>query len=165
GEMRLRAVLFLQRILSRDVPFEERLHLAAEHIRSALGAERVGLVIGSAPDAGLVASAPHGAGFDPASAAAWAVRTGRPVFAGDLSRDVRFDGRRDGVTAPVRGLVLPLSSAEETIGALAVERSGDLPAALGVAAREMALHLALGVDNAKLTLRQRRFTEELEDKV
>ena len=48
---------------------------------------------------------------------------------------------------------------------LAVEREGELPVATRAAAEEMATHLALGIENVRLTLRQRRFAEELEDKV
>jgi signal transduction histidine kinase len=48
---------------------------------------------------------------------------------------------------------------------LAVERVGELSAATRAAAEEIATHLALGIENVRLTLRQRRFAEELEDKV
>jgi signal transduction histidine kinase len=164
-ETRLRTVLYLQRILSRDLSLEERLDLAAEQMRHALGAQRIGLVIGWSVDARIVASAPHGFTFDETSAAGWVLRTGRPVYAEDLWRDSRFERGDVRAAHPVRGLVLPLDSPHGPIGALAVERPGHLPHAIRVAAREMALHLALAVDNAKLTLRQRRFTEELEEKV
>src|SRR6266702_604620 len=40
-----------------------------------------------------------------------------------------------------------------------------LRTARGPRRREMALHLALAIENARLALRQRRFTEELEEKV
>jgi signal transduction histidine kinase len=67
--------------------------------------------------------------------------------------------------SPVRGLILPLDAGSGSLGALAVERVGGLSPARRAVAREMAVHLALAVENARLTLRQRRFTEELEEKV
>jgi signal transduction histidine kinase len=48
---------------------------------------------------------------------------------------------------------------------LAVERLGELPASIRAGAEEIARHLALGIENVRLTLRQRRFAGELEDKV
>ena len=51
------------------------------------------------------------------------------------------------------------------VGAIAVERRGDFTAPLRAAVDEMAMHLALAIDNARLMLRQRRFTAELAEKV
>jgi signal transduction histidine kinase len=204
--LRLRTVLDLQRGLSRDAPLQERLDVAAERVRDALGAEHVALVIGCAPDVRVVASAPEGLGFVEGSAVGWTLREGQPVSAQDIGRDPRFAsgqaawpsrvseetapaardvvrgpalparpclGRRFGSGAespgespsPVRGLILPLDAGSGSVGALAVERVGGLSPFTRAAAREMALHLALAVENARLTLRQRRFTEELEEKV
>lgn len=163
--LRLRAVLELQRGLSRDAPLNERLDLAAECVKDALGAERVALVVGCTPDARVVGSAPGGLRFAEESAVGWTLREGQPVFAQDIERDPRFAPARAAGPIPVRGLVLPLDSGSGLLGALAVERVGGLSPATRAAAREMALHLALAVENARLTQRQRRFTEELEEKV
>ena len=66
---------------------------------------------------------------------------------------------------PVRALAVPLVSGAGVVGVMAVEWSGELSRATRAAAEELALHLALAVENARLTLRQRRFAEELEEKV
>ena len=162
---RLQAVLDLQRSLGRDIPFEQCLGLAAEQVRAVLGAEGVGLVVGYAADTRMVATAPSGARFVEQSAVGWSLREGRTVFVEDLTRDARFAPEQIAGPTPVRGLVLPLDSGSGPLGALAVERAGGLPAAMRAAAQEMALHLALAVENTRLTLRQRRFTDELEEKV
>ena len=87
------------------------------------------------------------------------------MFVEDLHTDGRFASEQLPGPVPVRGLLLPLDSGSGALGVLAVERAGDFPAATQAAARELAVHLALAVENARLTLRQRQFTEELEDKV
>jgi len=163
--LRLQAVLDLQRNLSRDIPLQQRLDLAAEQAAAALGAERVGLVVGGATDARVIATAPAALRFNEQSAVGWTLREGDPVSVHDLHRDARFASEQIDDPTPVRGLVLPLDSGSGPVGALAVERAGGLPSTTRAAAREMALHLALAVEKARLTLRQRRFTEELEEKV
>ncbi|PYO57800.1 MAG: hypothetical protein DMD83_07330 [Candidatus Rokuibacteriota bacterium] len=156
---RLQAVLDLQRSLSRDIPLQQRLDLAAEQVAAALGAKRVGLVVGGAGDTRVIASAPAGCRFDEQSAVGWTLREGHPVSAEDLHRDARFTSEQIAGPTPVRGLVLPLDSGSGLLGALAVERAGGLPSATRAAAREMALHLALAIENARLALRQRRLRE------
>jgi signal transduction histidine kinase len=113
----------------------------------------------------LVASAPDGCRFIEQSAVGWALREGQPVFTPDVERDARFIAAPEPGPTPIRGLILPLDSGKGPIGALAIERAGDLPQSMRSAAGEIALHLALAVENARLTARQRRFAEELEAKV
>lgn len=162
---RLQGVLDVQRSLSREIPLQRRLDLAMEGVRVVLGAERVALVVGGATGPRIVASAPGGLGFAEDSAVAWTLREGHCVSACDLHRDARFASEQMAGPTPVRGLVLPLDSGAGRLGALAVERAAGLRPTGQAAAREMALHLALAVENARLTVLQRRFTEELEDKV
>jgi signal transduction histidine kinase len=162
---RLRTVLEMQRSLSREVPLEESLREVAERVRVSLDVDRVGLVVGSASGDHLVAGAPTAERFDEAAAAGFALRRGRAVTVSDLATDPRIAGVPAPAPAPVRGLALPLDSGSGPVGALAIERVGDLPAATRAAAQELAMHLALAIDNVRLTLRQRRFAEELEDKV
>lgn len=159
---RLDAVLGLQRALGRELPLEERLRLVAERIRLTLGAERVGLIVGSDGTGRLVASAPPDSLYDPRSAAAEVLRSGRPLVVTDLATDASRASRGG---RPLRGLVVPLDVGTGTLGILAIERSGDLPARVREAATELAMHLALGIENVRLTLQQRRFAEELEGKV
>jgi signal transduction histidine kinase len=162
---RLKAVLGLQESMGRDAPLQERLDLAAERVRAALGAERVALAVGRGEGTWMVASAPGGLVLDERSAVKWVLRERRPLFARDLERDPRFVRVGTAGPSPVRGLVLPLGPGAGAAGALAVERAGGFSLAARSSARELALHLALAVENAHLTLRQRRFTEELEQKV
>jgi signal transduction histidine kinase len=163
--VRLRAILDLQRSLNRDQPLEDRLQRAAEQLRVALGAERVGLVLEAGVEAPMVVTAPAGLPFDPRSAAAWTLRVGRPVSVEDLHGDRRLPFDPAASPIPIRGVVLPIESGSGPLGALAVERAGGFPGSMHDAARQMALHLAVGVENARLTLRQRHFAEELEEKV
>jgi len=161
---RLRAVLELQRALNRETPLEDSLHEVAERIRVSLVAERVGIVLGTGPGDLMVTGAPHPDRFDATSAAAWALRSRESIAVADLPTDPRIEQGRAG-PAPLRGLVLPLDGGSGPLGVLALERSGDLPAATRDAAEEIAMHLALGIENVRLTLRQRRFADELEEKV
>jgi len=162
--VRLGALLEIQRELAREEPLYRRLEDVAERTRTALGALRVGLVLGTG-DSPAVASAPVGAGLDNRSAAAWTLRGGGAVTSRDLASDPRFQLEEPPGPAPRPALVLPLESGAGAVGALALEWRGDLTAATRVAAHEIAMHLALGIENARLTLRQRRFAVELEDKV
>jgi len=162
---RLRAVLEIQRSLGREVPLEERLESVVEGVRAALGAQRVGLVVTAEDESRAPVAVPSGPGFDERSAAGLAQRTGRPVWVEDLRSDPRLGAPAAGGPTPIRGLVLPLDAGRGAVGALAIEREGDLTPAVRVAAEEMAMHLALAIENARLTLRQRRFAEELERKV
>ncbi len=66
---------------------------------------------------------------------------------------------------PEERLVLPLDPGQGPVGSLTIKRYGDLGAGTRGAAQALALHLALAVENARLTERQRRFAHELEDKV
>jgi signal transduction histidine kinase len=161
---RLRAVLEIQRCLNAEGTLEARLEAAAEEVRSALGARRVGLLVADGVGQTPLAS-PSGSGFPMRSAAGWTLRTGRAVWIADLGCTPRVAPETGAGSTPLRGLVLPLDSGRGPVGALAVERVGDLGSGARVAAEEMAMHLALGVENARLTLRQRRFNEELEQKV
>lgn len=163
--LRLRGVLEVQRGLSREAPLAESLPAVAERVRAALGADRVGLVLAEDAEARAVASAPSGTPYDHASAAGWSLRFARTIWSNDLGTDPRFSQPGALGAAPTRGVVLPLDSGSGLVGVLAVEHRGDLSAASRVAAREIALHLALGIESVRLALRQRRFAEELELKV
>jgi len=161
---RLQVVLDLQCGLGRDAAIETRLRFAVERVRSLLGAQRAALVV---DDEGrrVIASAPDGCRFIEQSAVGWAVREGQPIFTPDVQRDARFIARPEPGPTPIRGLILPLDSGRGPVGALAIERAGELSRSTRSAAEEIALHLALAVENARLTVRQRRFAEELETKV
>jgi len=162
---RLRAVLEVQRVLNRESPLEESLAAVAERIKASLGADRVGLAVGTAPDDVVVAGAPALTDFSNRSAAAWVLRSAQPLAVSDLSTDPRCGSSAHGSARPLRGLCLPLDSGSGPVGVLAVERAGDLGGSVRSTAEAIAMHLALGIENVRLTRRQRRFAEELEDKV
>jgi len=135
----LAALLEIQQCLSPTRPLEERLAVVAELTRRALGADRVRLVLEAGGGAPVAASAPET--FQPAEV---------PSSAG---------------ATPCRRLVLPLDAGQGAAGALIVERDGDLSAAAGGVASTLALHVALAIENARLTERQRHFAQELEEKI
>lgn len=162
---RLRSVLEVQQALGHEAPLEARLSVAAERIRVSLGAARVGLVLGSGPGDRLVVGGPGPVAFDERSAAGWTLCTAQALGVRDLATDPRLSLAGRPESRPVRGLTVVLDAGSGPLGVLALERPGDLPAGIRAAAEEIAMHLALGIENVRLTLRQRRFTGELEDKV
>jgi signal transduction histidine kinase len=135
----LRALLEIQRKLAGDTDLGGRLAEVAALTRRALGVDRVGLVLDAEEGAPLAASAPE----------AW-----QPAA-----------GPSDVSATPCRRLVLSLDAGHGAVGTLAIERDGDLGAATRGAAQALALHLALAVEIVRLTERQRRFADELEDKI
>jgi signal transduction histidine kinase len=162
---RLAALLDVQRSVGGDGPLGVRLAAVTEPIRRALGADRVVLVLSAGAGPPLLAGAPPSVDLDPRSAVGWTLRTGEPVSTHDLGTDARFGAREAPAAVPVRGLVLPLRSGEGQVGALAIEWAGDIPTGGRLAAAEAAMYLGLGVENARLALRQQSFARELEDKV
>jgi signal transduction histidine kinase len=162
---RLRAVLDVQRTLSREAPLEATLGDVAERVRACLGADRVGVVVGSSEGQLVVAGAPGAMPLHDASVAAHALRSGRTVAVRDLWTDGRLPPGGQPAPAPVRGLVVAIDAGSGPAGVLAIERTGEMPKATREAAEEIALHLALAIDNVRLTLRQRQFAGELEGKV
>src|SRR5262249_2558189 len=144
---RLRAVLEVQRALSQEAPLDMRLDAAAERIRVALGATRVGLVLGATAGDRVIAGGPGHLAVDGGSAAAWTLRTAQGVAVKDLATDPRLGWAGRPQSAPVRGLTLPLDAGCGPLGALAMERPGDLSPGIRAAAAEMAMHLALGIEN------------------
>jgi signal transduction histidine kinase len=163
---RLAAVLAIRRHLDGADPLEAQLREIAGELRATLGARRLALLVGG-PDvrAAQIVSVPAGTRVDADSAAAFALASGRRVSSRDLPADPRLAADEAPGPTPLRALVLPLVSGAEVVGALAVEWSGDLSRAARAAAEELALHVALAVENARLTLRQRGFAQELADKV
>jgi signal transduction histidine kinase len=136
---RLVALLSIHRSLATAKPLGDRLATVAELTRDALGVDRVRLVLETNADARVAASAPGH--FRPS------------------------DGAPSAAATPCRRLVLPLDAGQGPAGALILERDGDLSAAVREAADALALHLALAIENARLTERQRHFAHELEEKV
>ena len=160
---RLAALLALQRSGVAEDDADLRLDDMAERVRDALGADAAGLVL-SDNGSRAIGMAGGRAGVDEHAAALWTLRTGAPVVTRDIGSDGRF-AMRPPQPAPVAGLVLPLGAPVAPIGVLALQWRGDLGPTRRLAAAEMAMHVALVIDNARLALRQRGFARELEDKV
>ncbi len=164
GARRLDALLEIQRRLAADEPMAVRLDAVVHVVRGCLGARAVGLVVGSPEGPPAVASVPPGAALAPCSAAAWCLASGGGMRSRDLATDPRVTVA-DVSSSPRRAMALPLDAGAGSRGVLAVEWHGEVTEATARAATEMALHLGLSVENARLTLRQRRFAAELEEKV
>ena len=162
---RLSAVLAIQRRLAEPGPLEAALTGVAQELRFTLGARRVALLVGRDVQTALLASVPVGTLVDPGSAGAFTLATGQPVTSRDLRGDPRLRGRSHARAGAAPGLALPLVSGAGVIGMMAVEWAGELSRATRVAAEELAVHVGLAVENARLTLRQRRFAEELAEKI
>jgi signal transduction histidine kinase len=162
---RLSAVLAIQRRLAEPGPLQAALVGVAQELRFALGARRVALLLGRDARTALLASVPVGTLVDPGSAGAFTLATGGAVMSPDLRADARIWSDRAAEPTPLRGLTLPLVSGAGVIGAMAVEWAGELSRNTRAAAEELAVHVGLAVENARLTLRQRRFAEELAEKV
>jgi signal transduction histidine kinase len=91
----------------------------------------------------------------PGSVAASVLEAGQPVFVSDAGNGPR----------PRRVFATPLLAGGETIGALVVERLGELSADERGALATLAAQIGLGLENARLAWRQRRFADELATKV
>jgi signal transduction histidine kinase len=162
---RLDALLEIQRALGGEEPFEVRLERAVALVGATLRAEHAGLVLQADDGTLAVVGSKVSGAFRKDSAAARALATGSAILVGDLDVDPRLRSKIPRRPTPSRGLVLPLDTGGGRVGVLAIERAGDLGPAARRSARELTLHLALAVENARLMLKERRFARELEDKV
>jgi two-component system sensor histidine kinase KdpD len=142
----LRAV---QRVLADPAPLGRAAARLVAILTARLHVDAAGVAL---DDGRVVAGADR---VDPRSVAAYVLAHREPVFvidAGTASRARRV-------------VAVPLISTGETVGVLAVERLGDFSreerdALVGVGAA-----IGVALDNARLAARQRRFAEELEQKV
>ena len=162
---RLNAVLAIQRRLAEPGPLEDALAGVAAELRVTLRARRLALLVGDDVRTARLASVPVGTLVDPQSAAAFTLATGQSVASADLHADARFAPSEPPGPTPWRALALPLASGVGVVGVMAVEWAGERSRATRAAAEELALHAGLAVENARLTMRQRRFADELAEKV
>jgi signal transduction histidine kinase len=145
-------VAALQRMLSDEVSLSEALGRVRDAIARALPATDVALVVRDGPE--RVTSSGN-----PALATAPAVAE---TFASGAHRFIRDTG---GEPRPRRLFAVPLLAGEEPIGVLAVARTGEIGASERGTVATLGAHLGLGLENARLVARQRRFAAELADKV
>ena len=142
----LRAV---QRVLADPAPLDRTATRLASMLTRRLRVDAAGLVL---DDGRVIAGANH---LDARSVAAYVLAHREPIFVIDAET-----GRR-----ARRVVVVPLTSADDTVGALAVERLGDFSREERDALVGFGAALGLALDNARLAERQRRFADELELKV
>jgi two-component system sensor histidine kinase KdpD len=140
----------VQRALDGDIPLD----LAVARLRACLQS-RLDATVGLAVHDGTRLAVAGGASVGRGSAVARVLVSGAPLL---ISH-----GERGGPLR--RTFVAPLGGRGGVVGAVAVERVGDIPADerrwLGV----LAAHVGLALENARLTARQRRFADELAEKV
>jgi signal transduction histidine kinase len=153
GRLRARyeANLVTQRALAEDIPLELALGRLRAALARCLRASDVGLVVRDGERLVVTGAASVAAG----SVAARVLATGAAAFVPDTGAGPR----------PRRVFVAPLVAGGATIGALALERVGEFGADERAALAALGAHIGLALENARLTARQRRFAEELEEKV
>jgi len=147
---RFETLVAVQRSLEGEVP----LAVALVRLRVCL-ASRLDAEIGLAVHDGTNVAVAGGVEVAHHSTVAHVLSTGETVFVADAG----------GVTRPRRCFVAPIGAGELIIGALAIERAGDIGPDERRALLTLAAHLALALENARLAARQRRFAEELAEKV
>jgi K+-sensing histidine kinase KdpD len=148
---RYEALLAAQRAIAEPRTLESLLGRLRAVLAYRLAAENVGIVL-LGPSAPAVSG---GEGLEPASLATRVARTGEAVYVADA-------GERD---RPRRTLVVPLTATGDTVGALAIERHGDIHREERDALAGFGAALGLALENARLAARQRAFADELERKV
>jgi signal transduction histidine kinase len=148
--MRYEILAAMPRLLDADTPLD----LAVVRIRACLQA-RLNAVVGLAVHDGSRLVVTGGTRVGRGSAVARVLASGAPLFVADT-----------GAAGPVRrAFVAPLGARGGVVGALAVERAGDIAADERRWLSVLAVHVGLALENARLTARQRRFADELAEKV
>ena len=148
---RYETILAVQRALAGVTALDAALSRVRVVLIERLGAADVGLVVRDGEGEVAVGADRMVAG----SVAARALADGRAVFVPDSG----------GGSRPCRVFATPLVLAGQPIGVLAVERVGELGRAERAALEALGAHVAVALENARLTARARRFTEELEHRV
>jgi signal transduction histidine kinase len=148
---RVVTLLAVQRTLAEEAPIELALQRLRGCLAARLGVESIGLVVRQDDRVAIAGGGPIVAG----SLAAQVLETGRATFVPDVGGGAR----------PRRAFVTPLLAGGEPIGVLAVEREGELTVAECSAIATLAAHCGLALENARLASRQRRFTEELAERI
>jgi len=140
----------VQRALDGDTPLD----LAVARLRACLQS-RLEAAVGLAVHDGTRLAVAGGASVGRGSAVARVLVGGAPLL---VSHKPSGEPLR-------RTFVAPLGGRGGVVGALAVERVGDIPADERRWLTALASHVGLALENARLAARQRRFADELAEKV
>lgn len=167
---RYETLLALQRTLAGRGPLDCLLGRVAEQIRRSFRVHAVTLIVAAGgTDPRVVrcqeengVRTPSGPRED--SAVTWVWNQGRSLFIPDLESDPRLGGNGLAPGRPRQAFLVPLQG-QSMAGVMAVEQVGELPRWQRAALEALGIQLALGIENARLVERQRRFAEELEEKV
>ena len=149
---RYEALLAAQRAAAEPAALPSVVARLRAVLADRLDAGALGLVVVER-DGGLVLNGEETMARD--SLAAQVLASGEPAFSADAG----------GESPPRRALVVPLTAGGITVGALALERHGDIAREERDAIAAFGAALGLALENARLAARQRRFAEELEEKV
>jgi two-component system, OmpR family, sensor histidine kinase KdpD len=148
---RYETLVAVQRALAEDTTLDVALARLRAALVSRLGVDELALVARDGAQL-VVAGGDHVA---PDSLVARVLAGGGPR----LVRDTCTSGRAR------RAFAVPLAAGGHAVGALAVERAGELPADERAALEALGAHIGLALENARLASRQRQFAAELADKV
>jgi signal transduction histidine kinase len=148
---RTETLLEVQRVLAEEAPLEVALQRLRACLALRLDADAVALAVRQDERLALAGAGRLATG----SLAAAVLDTGTPRFVPDAGGGAR----------PRRAFVAPLLVGAEPIGVLAVERQGELGASERSALAALAAHCGLALENARLASRQRRFAEELAERI
>jgi two-component system sensor histidine kinase KdpD len=139
-----------QRLLSEGADLADALARVRGPLAARLHAE-VAIVVREG--AALLTSGARG--LSPGSLTAAVLGTGVAAFVADAG----------GASRPRRAFATPLVARGETIGVLAVERTGEMSGSDRATLQALGAHIGLGLENARLAAAQRRFNEELARRV
>jgi signal transduction histidine kinase len=143
--------LGVQRALTHEATLSVALVRLTSLLERALAPATVAVVARLGDEVAVVGGDRVAAG----SAVASVLAGGGTVFVPSASGGLR----------PRRVLVVPLAAHGEVVGALAVERTGELSAGDRAALETLGAHIALALENARLVALQRGAATELSDKV
>jgi two-component system sensor histidine kinase KdpD len=148
---RFATLVAIQRALAADAPLDVALARLRAVLIARLAMADVALVV---RDGDRLAIA-GGESVAPGSLVARTLEHGESIFVNDTGEGMR----------PRRALAVPLTAGGERLGVLAVERVGELPDEERRAIEALGAQLGLALENARLASRQRRFAEELAERI
>ncbi|MGH7303149.1 MAG: histidine kinase dimerization/phospho-acceptor domain-containing protein, partial [Candidatus Rokuibacteriota bacterium] len=148
---RYEILVTIQRILADEAPLDVSLARLRAALAERLRVDELGLVVRDGEQLTIAGGDRVAQG----SLVARVLDTGEPAFVADAGDHGR----------PRRAFATPLVSGGHTVGALAVERRGEMSIGERAALEAIGAHVGLALENARLVSRQRRFAAELAEQV